>query len=90
MKISEASEVTFNIDGSQDKHCTFFAIYAGLRMYEALKRDQHIAQNLGKPYHEIKVNIARLEAINMLNQLEEQFPEDFIEAEIEYELKIQK
>lgn len=89
MNITDADEITFKVEGSLDKHCSIFALYAGLRMYEALKIDQNKVRNLGKPDHELQLSLAGIEAGYLLTQMEEQFPEDFIEAEIEYELKIE-
>lgn len=53
MNITDANEITFNLEGSLDKHCSFFALYAGLRMYKSFKNEQDKVRNLGKPDHEL-------------------------------------
>lgn len=68
MKIQDTNKIVLNIEASE-KGCAFYAIYAGLRMYKESKSHD---------------NISAAEAFCILGKLEEDYPEDYAEAESEY------
>lgn len=75
MKIARTNLIKLDIQAA-DKQCAFFALYAGLRMYRDLKKKQD-------PPHAI--SIAGAEAHCLLMQLKESYPQDYIEAQVEFE-----
>lgn len=68
MRISFDLELT-------DRESAFFALYAGLRMYKE-QRQKDVPKGM--------LSIAAAEAYGLLQQLKEQHPERFAEAEQEY------
>lgn len=90
MKIVDVEQITFNLEGTLDKNCAFFALYAGLRMYEDYKRKEWTDQIRDNPGYVVRMSLAYLNTMFLLDQLKENYPQDYIEAEIEYELKIKE
>lgn len=68
-------KIIFDLEAS-DQECAFFAIYAGLRMYMGVKKQQETRPDM--------LSVASAEAYCMLKSLEEQFPEEYKNAELEY------
>ena len=68
--------ININFEG-RDEYCAFFALYAGLRMYSDLKAKQKTGTN--------EVSVAGAEAYSMLQDIKVSHPEEFKEAEIEYD-----
>ncbi len=79
----KTEKIIFDIEGSE-KGCAFFAIYAGLRMYKEHKDKQVMLQNKVAKIGEECFSIAAAEAYSMLEQLKENHPIEFKEAEDEF------
>ena len=75
MKIIKTNLIKLDIEAA-DKECAFFALYAGLRMYRDLKKAQD-------PPH--AMSIAGAEAHCLLEQLKVKYPQDYTEAQAEFE-----
>lgn len=70
----------FAIGEGKEKDCSFFALYAGLRMYMDYK-----AKNILDPG---KINISSAEAYTMLMELNEEFPGRYEDAKKEYDSEV--
>ncbi|MBK7380486.1 MAG: hypothetical protein IPJ03_16145 [Ignavibacteriales bacterium] len=73
----EEKTITFNFDETIDGEAAIFALYAGLRMYKEIKDKQQKEPG--------KFSIPAAEAYCMLEQIKEQFPNDYIECMVEYD-----
>ena len=60
---------------ARDEGAAFFALYAGLRMYKE-QREKRVEKDA--------ISIPAAEAFCMLEDLKEQFPDEYEEAVIEY------
>lgn len=70
-------KVTFDLSEKNDADCAFFALYAGLRMYMDFKNNQSKEKGA--------FSVTALEASSLLKDMELQYPNEFAEAELEYE-----
>ena len=71
--------ITIEFEG-RDEGATFFALYAGLKMYSDLKAKQKRGIN--------EFSIAGAEAYSILEDLKESHPKECAEAKKEYETKV--
>jgi hypothetical protein len=79
----KTNKIIFDVEGSE-KDCAFFALYAGLRMYKEHKDKQVALQNKVAKIGEECFSIAAAEAFSLLEQLKENHPKEFKEAELEF------
>ncbi len=80
----KANKIIFDIEASE-KECAFFSLYAGLRMYKEYKDKQVELQNkVANGFGKELFSIAAAEAYCLLEQLKENHPEEFKEAEEEF------
>ena len=70
-------KLIFDLSEKNDAECAFFALYAGLRMYIDFKEKQ--------PKEEGAFSVPAMEGHGLLRDLEAQYPQQYAEAELEYE-----
>ena len=71
--------VKINFEG-RDEGCAFFALYAGLRMYNEYKHKQHLGKD--------SFSTAGAEAYSMMEDLRYSHPEQYEEAKKEYDSEL--